>query len=205
MGEYKTTERKQPHRGTPLNAQQRLNLATPPMGPATFWRIPPKFPNIFCAGQPLSQRPIGKGGNAELPNTKGAPRSTAERPNLPTPPWDPPYFVGFRPKSIIFLATDASFTNTKLAKGECKTAERKKKASGTPRNAAGLDGAPKFSHPGLESAKFRRNPPEFPDIFSRRTPRFSNAPMANGEMRLYRTQKDTPRNTTERHGTPKFS
>ena len=105
-----------------------------------------------------------------------------------------------------FLAPDAPFSNTKMGKsGTYETAEQTKGLRGTPRNATGRDGAPKFGYPALAPTIFWRIPSEFSNISGARHPLPRHPNEKGGGMRNYRPeqraaaeQRGTLRNQTER-------
>ena len=96
--EIRNYRRQKTNRGTPRNAAEpggTPKFGQPALEYAIFWRTPPKFPNIFCAGHPLSQHPIGQGGCETTERKKkpiGTPRNLKERLNLANTSWNPPHF-----------------------------------------------------------------------------------------------------------------
>ena len=159
--EIRNYRRQKTNRGTPRNAAEpggTPKFGQPALEYAIFWRTPPKFPNIFCAGHPLSQHPIGQGGGAKLPNAKrgtaahhGAPRNAAERLNLAIPPWNPPYFGGFLPNSPIFFTPDPPpFPTPNWGRWKIRNYRRQNTNRGSPRNDTEPDGTQNLpTRPGI--------------------------------------------------------
>ena len=181
------------------------------LGSAIFRRTPSKFVYYFLRPTPFSQQPNGKGGDAS-DETKGAPRIPAGshrtlrapkgRLNLDNPNWNPPYFSGPRPNYVILYAPCAPLSptpkcgrggrGTKLPAQQRVAAERQ----GTLRRLAGRLN---FGGAFLESAIFRRAPPNFVIFFFRRAPRSPIAHRGKGDANLP-TKKGAARGVTGRYG-----
>ena len=66
-----------------------------------------------------------KGAPRNTTEHRGTLRSLADRLNLVIPHWNPPYFAGFLPNSLILLAPDAPFPNTEIGKAaECEITDQ---------------------------------------------------------------------------------
>ena len=213
-GECENTCQTKGRRGTPRGATEpggAPKFGYPELRPTIFWRICPEISNILRARRPLSQQPNGKGGDAS-DETKGAPRIPAGshrtlrapkgRLNLDNPNWNPPYFSGPRPNYVILYAPCAPLSptpkcgrggrGTKLPAQQRVAAERQ----GTLRRLAGRLN---FGGAFLESAIFRRAPPNFVIFFFRRAPRSPIAHRGKGDANLP-TKKGAARGVTGRYG-----
>ena len=162
---------------------------------------------------PFPDTEMGKADECEnTDQTKGAPerhgtlRNLAERRNLDIPHWDPPYFDGFPPNYVIYVAPATPFSQRPDGKGGRARNYRPKK--GARRNYS-IWIPPIWNHP--YSGRF------LPDslIFSAHRSHFPNTQMGK-EVRCETTDQNkasqrntairhgTPRNPTEPDGTPKF-
>ena len=79
------TKLPQTNRGNPRNASEpdgTPKFGQPALGSAIFWRIPPKFSIIFCAGNPFPNTQLGQGTCETTERRKthrGTPRIATER------------------------------------------------------------------------------------------------------------------------------
>ena len=99
------------------------------------------------------------------------------------------------------MAPNAPRAQLWRAGGGYEPTEQTNGRRGTPRNATGRDGTPKFGYTALESTIFWRGPANSLIFLAPNTP----IPTPNwgwwGEIRYYRTSKGTPRNAAARYGT----
>ena len=159
-GKCETTAGKKTPRVT-RNATERdgtLNFSQPTLESAVFWRVRPKFPNIFGAGQPFPQHPVGEAGNAKLPRPK---RHAAEHHGTLRGMTEI-IFSQSAMESAIFWRIPLNIPNIFGARHPSPTPNRgrrkmrnyrrQKTHRGTPRNATKRDRALKFSQSFLESA-----------------------------------------------------
>ena len=198
-GKYETNEDKrhtaEPH-GTLRNAAERLNLDTPALKSAKYWRDRPKFPNIFNAGRP--QQPIGEGGKYETTEDK---RRTAEPYGAlrraciyTTRPGIRHISAAPLPQYRLFLAPGTPSPTPNWARGW------NTKPPHTKRHTAEAQGTPKFGRTALGSAVFWPTPSKFTNIFGAGQPS-PNTQLGKVGMRNYRRRKPhrgTPRNVAGR-------
>ena len=169
---------------------------------------PPKFSNIFGAQHPPQPTTIWeRRRNTQLPTTQraaaarhGTLRNLAERLNLIIHPWYPPYFGGFLPNSLIFLAPANPLSRHPNGHGGGMRNYRPKKA--TPRNATELHGKIRNPTGRLNLAIPHWAPPYFggfiPNPINFSAP---NAPFPNWERRRNTKLPTEQRGAAGHHGT----
>ena len=193
--------------GARRNATERdgtPKFGRPSLESAIFWRIRPKFPDIFGAGQPLPQNPNGEDGNAKPPKTKDTPREATERDGTPKfgrPALESGAFRRIPPKfPNIFGAGHPRPQHPIGEGGEYETAEGNRQTAANRGSLRNVTDRRNLATPPWNRANFGGTVPNFLIFLAPETP-LSQRPIGEGGgMRNYRRQKDTPRGATERYG-----
>ena len=178
---YETTDRAQGNRGTLRNLTARLNLDIQPWYPPYFGGSSTNSLIFLAPNTPFQTPDWKRRRNTKLPPEQsdtaehhGAPRNATqpdEAPKFGYPELKSTIFWRIPSSSLTFLAPATPFPNTQLGKAAgSETTDQTKRRRGTPRNAAGPEGAPKFGYAALESSIFWRIPPKFSNTFGARIP-----------------------------------